>query len=92
MATYVMIILQIKLLEYFRALDVTSLYARLILQTFQDMRYFLLILIAVIVFSSITIFIFDSNAIERGSGELENFLPGHLARHGLSRFFNTLFT
>ena len=78
------------MLEYFRATSV--LYIRLILQTFKDMSFFLLILIIVIVFSSITIFIFDSNAIERGSGELENYLPGHLARNGLPRFFNTLFS
>ena len=88
LATYVTLILWVKILDTLRSSENTAFYARLIIQTFNDMWFFLFILVCFIAFSSFTMFIYDQNDIERGLGEIDNFMPTNDPSY---RIFNTLF-
>ena len=74
-AAYDTLILAFKVLECLRATDATAFYARLIVQTFKDMSWFLVILFGLIIISAVTFYIHDMNSIEKGFGEQGNFMP-----------------
>ena len=73
MATYDTLFLWIKIVECLKATEVTAIYARLIIQTFRDMSFFLMIIFGTIMVSSVTLYIFFTNAYERGEGEIDNY-------------------
>ena len=88
LAAYVTLVLWVKVLDSLRSNENTAFYARLIIQTFNDMWGFLFILVCFIVFSCFTMYIHDQNDIERGLGEIDNFM---YTNHPDNRIFNTLF-
>ena len=73
LASYDSILLWLKIFENLRTFESTGFYVRLITQTFGDMKYFLLILITIIIASGFTLYIHDIRYTDRGILQLTDF-------------------
>ena len=76
LATYVVILLWIKIAEVARVLRIFSFYVKLIIETVKDMKAFLLVLAAIIIVFTTATYVNDMSSYQRGIGELTKFSVG----------------